>query len=124
MKFRKTARTVTRILEIISTIILILLLVMKMIPNVDVNTLNTADKMLYEYGIYKGEDPIWKNVCFGIVCILLLSEIIIYFLMCRCNYCGKYVGYISIREKYCSYCSKELNKTEEAIENEIKNRKE
>ena len=124
MKFRKTARTGTRIIAIISSIILILLLIMKIIPNVDVNTLNTADKMLYEYGIYKGKEPMWKNICFGIVCVLLVLELFIYFLICRCNYCGRYVGYISIREKYCSYCSKELDKTEEEIEKEINNKKE
>ena len=117
MKFRKTAINGTRILEILTIIILILLLAMKMIPSVDVNSLNSTDKMLYEYGIYKGEDPLWKNICFGIVCILLLLEIIVYFLMCRCNYCGKHIGYISIRKKYCSYCSKELNKTKKEIEN-------
>lgn len=118
MKFRKTARNGTRIIGIISSIILILSLLIKIIPNVDVNTLNMTDKILYEYGVYKGEEPMWKIICFYIVCILLLLELIIYFLMCRCNYCGRYVGYISIKEIYCSYCSKELDRTEEEIENE------
>jgi len=91
MKIKKNARNGTRIIGFILLITSILLLAIKIIPNVDYNTLNMTDKFMYDMGVYEGETPLWKNVCFGIVCVLLLLEIIIYFLMCRCNYCGRYV---------------------------------
>ena len=121
MKIRKNARTGTRIIEIILIITTILLWIIKITPNVDYNTLNHTDKMMYDMGVYEGEFPIWKNICFGIACFLMVLEIIVYFLLCRCNYCRKYVGPINSREKYCPYCSKDLDKTEEEIENETNN---
>ena len=115
MKFRKNARNGTRIIGVILAIISILLVAIKVIPNVDYNTLNMRDKMMYDMGVYEGKTPIWKNVCWIIIYFLIALELIVYLIMCRCNYCGKYVGYISKKERYCSYCLKKLDKTEEDI---------
>ena len=124
MNFRKTAKSGTRILEIILIITTILLFIIKIIPDANYNTLNMTDKFAYDMGVYEGATPIWKNICWIIVFVLIALEIIIYFLMCRCNYCGRYVGYINNSEKYCPYCSKELDKTREEIKNEINTQKE
>lgn len=117
MKFRKTAKTGLSICSTISLIALILLLITNIIPNVDYKTLNTADKMMYDIGVYKGEPPLWKNICYIILLILFLVFTITDFIMSRCNYCGKYIRFNNSM-KYCPYCSKELDKTEEEIENE------
>ena len=119
MKFRKTAKNGLSICSTISLIALILLLITNIIPNVDYKTLNTADKMLYDIGVYEGKTPLWKKICNIILLVLFILNTIIDLVMCRCNYCGRYIKFNNSM-KYCPYCSKDLDKTEKEIDNDKK----
>lgn len=123
MKFRKTAKNGLSICATLSLIAFVLLLITNIVPNVDYNTLNMTDKFKYDMGVYEGETPLWKNICYIILFILFLLCTIINFIMSRCNYCGRYIRFNNSMI-YCPYCSKELNKTEEEINNEINDKKE
>lgn len=115
MRFRNNARTGVLIGISIIIVILIILLIINIIPDVDYNTLNMTDKMMYDMGVYEGKTPTWKNICMIILCVLSVLEIIVNVVMCRCNYCGRYIISMNIFMKYCPYCSKSLDATEEDI---------
>ena len=92
-------------------IALTIFLVVSIFPNVDINTLSTTDKLMYDLGIYEAKTPIWKVICYIIASILGLIAMIVEFVMCRCPNCRKYIFGINIFTNYCPYCSKNLNKT-------------
>ena len=123
MKFRKTAKNGLSICATLSLIALTLLFIINIIPNVDPDTLNITDRFEYDMGVYEGETPLWKKICNIILLVLFILNAIIDLVMCRCNYCGRYIRFNNSM-KYCPYCSKDLDKTEKEIDNEIKDKKE
>lgn len=112
MKIRNNARNGVLISIVILVVALTILLIVNSIPNVDINTLTETNKLKYNLGINKGDTPIWKIVCYIIVCILLVISIIVDFVMCRCHCCGRHIHHMDIFTKYCPYCSKSLDTTE------------
>lgn len=98
---------------VISTIIVVVAIVMAIIvnsiPNVDINTLNSIDKLQYDLGINKGETPIWKIICYIIIGVLLVLSWCVGFVMSRCHFCGRHIHYMNIFTMYCPYCGKRLD---------------
>ena len=92
-------------------IALIIFLLVSILPNVDINTLSTTDKLMYDLGVYEAKIPIWKVICYIIAFILTLTAMIVGFIMCRCPNCRKYIIGINIFTNYCPYCSNNLDKT-------------
>lgn len=109
MRFRNNAKTGVLISIFLSIIAIFLILVVNTVPNVAVNTLNTVDKLRYYSGNNQIPTPIWKNICYIIIGILLILETIVNFVMCRCNHCGKHLWFMNIFMMYCPYCSKSLD---------------
>lgn len=124
MKIRNNAKNGTLICISILVIGLLILLAVNNIKTVDVNTLNTTDKAMYDLGAYKGETSTWKIICYIILGLLFILSIIINLVMCRCHYCGKHINSINRFMIYCPYCSKSLNKTKKEVLNEINSKKE
>ena len=123
MEFRKTAKNGLSICATLSLIALTLLLIINIIPNVDPDTLNITDRFEYDMEVYEGKTPLWKKICYILLLVLFILNAIIDLVMCRCNYCGRYIRFNNSM-KYCPYCSKYLDKTEKEIDNEIKDKKE
>lgn len=109
MKFRNNAKTGVLISIFLLVIAVIFIVIVNAIPNVDVNTLNTVDKLRYYSGNNEISTPIWKSICYIIIGVLLLLTTIVNFVMCRCHNCGRHIRYMNIFFKYCPYCSKSLD---------------
>lgn len=112
MKIRNNARNGLLISIIIVVVVLAMIIIVNSIPNVDINTLNSTDKLQYDLGINKGETPVWKIICYIVAGVLLVLSSIINFVMCRCHFCGKHIPYMNIFTMYCPYCGKSLDTTE------------
>ena len=115
MKATNNARKGAIICVAIVIIALIMILIVNSVPDGETGTLNSANKLMSYVGTSNGtvEMPMWKVVCYIIVGILALLEIIINFVMCRCHNCGRHIWYMNIFMMYCPYCSKSLDVTKE-----------
>lgn len=111
MKIRNNARNGLLISIVILVVALVILIIVNSIPNADINTLSSINKLQYDLGVNKGDTPIWKIVCYIIVGVLLVLHTIVHFVICRCHSCGRHIHYMSIFTMYCPYCSKSLDTT-------------
>lgn len=100
LKIRKTPKNAMKISIILLIIISVLLIIVNIIPN---------NKIQIQYGFKmdNGYTPIWKIVCYIIILLLSIVEIIITRIMCRCEKCKKYI-FMNIHTEYCPYCSKKI----------------
>ena len=109
MKIRNNAKNGLLISIIIIVAALVMIIIVNSIPNVNTNTLNSTNKLQYDFGINKGEIPIWKIICYIIIGILLILSWTVSFVMCRCHFCGRHIHYMNIFTMYCPYCGKSLD---------------
>lgn len=108
MKIRNTAKIGLLISISILVVAIVMIIIVNSAPNVDINTLNSTNKLQYDLDINKGEIPIWKIICYIIIGVLLVLSWIIKFVMCRCHFCGKHIHYMNIFTMYCPYCGKSI----------------
>ena len=101
-KIKKTPKNGIKISIILLIIILILLVIVNIAPNEEV-------QIKYGFKIDNGTLPIWKIVCHILIAILIIVEILVTRVMCRCQHCKKYI-FMNIHTKYCPYCSKKIEK--------------
>ena len=102
MKFKNNPRNGVKISICISIIMLIILVIVDIIPN-------ESEKSIYGLVIDEGETNIWKIICYVIIVILAILNLIVNLVMCRCKKCGKYISSINIDMRYSPYCSKRLD---------------
>lgn len=81
--------------------ILLLIIIVNIVPNNDV-------KIEYGFKVDNGILPLWKILCYILIVILFIAEIIVTRIMCRCPKCQKYI-LMNIHTKYCPYCSTKID---------------
>ena len=113
MKATNNARNGVIICAVILAIAFILIMIATSVPNGKPDIINSNGKLTsYVGGSTNTEEmPMWKTVCYITAFILVILDIIINFVMCRCHNCGRHIWYMNIFMMHCPYCSKSLDVT-------------
>lgn len=105
---KNSARTGNLISNILLVGAIILLLVVNSVPDVEMHKMSDYERLQHSLGIDKTETPMWKNICYVIMCVLVILSMIVRYIMCKCKSCGSHIYKMNLFTSFCPYCGKEL----------------